>query len=101
MQSVHTSAFTTRRNEEEASMAERLDGTVALVTGASSGIGEATALALAADGASVALAARRVDRLQDLAKRIGNSGGRALVLEADVTDEAAARAAVARTVEEL
>src|SRR3978361_480784 len=82
-------------------MAERLDGTVALVTGASSGIGEATALALAADGASVALAARRVDRLEDLAKRIGNSGGRALVLEADVTDEAAARAAVARTVEEL
>ena len=82
-------------------MAERLDGTVALVTGASSGIGAATALALAAEGATVALAARRVDRLEDLAKQIENGGGRALVIEADVTDESAARAAVQRAVEEL
>ena len=82
-------------------MAERLDGTVALVTGASSGIGAATALALVADGATVALAARRVDRLQDLAKQIESDNGRALVLEADVTSEESARAAVARTVEEL
>jgi len=82
-------------------MADRLDGTVALVTGASSGIGEATALALAASGASVALAARRVDRLDELAAKIRAEGGRALVIRADVTDEAQARGAVERTVAEL
>ena len=82
-------------------MADRLDGTVALVTGASSGIGEATALALAASGASVALAARRVDRLDELAAKIRAEGGRALVIQADVTDEAQARGAVERTVAEL
>jgi NAD(P)-dependent dehydrogenase (short-subunit alcohol dehydrogenase family) len=53
---------------------------VALVTGASSGIGEATALALAAAGASVALVARRADRLDDLAERVRASGGGALAL---------------------
>jgi NADP-dependent 3-hydroxy acid dehydrogenase YdfG len=82
-------------------MGERLDGTVALVTGASSGIGEATALALAEHGASVAIAARRVDRLQTLAGRIRESGGTALVLESDVGDERQAREAVQRTVSEL
>jgi NADP-dependent 3-hydroxy acid dehydrogenase YdfG len=76
-----------------------LDGTVALVTGASSGIGEATAEALAAEGASVALLARRADRLEDLASRL--DGGKTLVLEADVTSEEAAREAVERTVSEL
>jgi len=79
----------------------RLEGTAALVTGASSGIGEATALALAEQGAAVAIAARRVDRLQDLAGRIEHSGGRVLVLECDVTDQAQAADAVARTVAEL
>ena len=77
-------------------MAERLDGTVALVTGASSGIGQATAIALAAQGASVGLAARRIDRLDDLAAKIQSDGGRALVIQADVTDEAQARGAVDR-----
>jgi NADP-dependent 3-hydroxy acid dehydrogenase YdfG len=80
-------------------VSERLDGTVALVTGASSGIGAATALELAAQGAKVAVAARRRDRLDDLVTQITGAGGDALALETDVTDEAAARAMVARTVE--
>ena len=79
----------------------RLSGCVALVTGASSGIGEATALALAQEGAAVALAARRVDRLEELAKRISDDGGIALPLEADVTNRREAEAAVARTAQEL
>ncbi len=78
-----------------------LTDTVALVTGASSGIGEATALALAEKGAAVAIAARRVDRLDALAQRIRDSGGTALVIEADLTDQAQARAAVERTAAEL
>jgi NADP-dependent 3-hydroxy acid dehydrogenase YdfG len=77
-------------------MTERLDGTVALVTGASSGIGEATAVALAEAGAQVAVAARRRDRLESLADRIGRD--RVLVLETDVTDETQARAMVDQTV---
>src|SRR5262249_37066787 len=58
-----------------------------LITGASSGIGEATALALAAEDARVAIAARRVQRLTDLADRIRRSGGEALPMEVDVTGE--------------
>ena len=79
-------------------MARTLDGTVALVTGASSGIGEATALALGARGARVAIVARRRDRLDALAQRIRAAGGDALVIEADVTDEGRARGAVADAV---
>ena len=82
-------------------MGNALQGTVALVTGASSGIGEASALALVDEGACVALAARRRERLEGLAKRIDASGGRALVLETDVTDEAQAAHMVQRTVEEF
>jgi NADP-dependent 3-hydroxy acid dehydrogenase YdfG len=75
-------------------MTQRLDGTVALVTGASSGIGEATALALAAQGASVAVLARRRDRLDDLEARIEAAGGTALAVEADVSDQQQASDAV-------
>ncbi|HEX3463327.1 MAG TPA: SDR family NAD(P)-dependent oxidoreductase [Candidatus Elarobacter sp.] len=80
-------------------MPKPLDGTVALVTGASSGIGAATALALAERGAKVALAARRRANLEALAKRIEEAGGEALVVETDITVEAQARSAVERTAE--
>ena len=82
-------------------MADRLDGTVALVTGASSGIGEATARALSARGAAVALAARRKDRLDSLVSELEAADGRAVAIETDVTDRAQAEAAVAATVSEL
>lgn len=82
-------------------MNRRLEGTVALVTGASSGIGHATALELAREGASVALVGRREDRLTDLAAEITGAGGRALVLPADITTAQAAAEAVERTVEGL
>ncbi len=78
-----------------------LQGTVALVTGASSGIGEATALTLAQRGAAVAVLARRQDRLQALASRIRDAGGDTLVIEADVSSPEQAQSAVERTVSEL
>ncbi len=68
-------------------MASKLNGKVALITGASSGIGEATALALAAEGAYVAMAARRHERLEELAKQIEDNGGQAMPIIADVADE--------------
>jgi NADP-dependent 3-hydroxy acid dehydrogenase YdfG len=71
-----------------------LTGKTALVTGASSGIGRSTALALADAGASVALVARRAERLKDLAAQIEADGGQALARAADVTDEQDASRAV-------
>jgi NADP-dependent 3-hydroxy acid dehydrogenase YdfG len=82
-------------------MAGDLEARKAIVTGASSGIGEATALALAAEGAAVALGARRKDRLDSLVDRIGGEGGSAHAFEVDVTDESAARSFVESSVEAL
>jgi NADP-dependent 3-hydroxy acid dehydrogenase YdfG len=78
-------------------MAGKLDGKVAVVTGASSGIGEATALALAAEGAVLVITARREDRLAGVASRIRAAGGRCLPLRVDVTDEAEVREMARRT----
>ncbi|MEU6189582.1 SDR family NAD(P)-dependent oxidoreductase [Nocardia sp. NPDC047038] len=82
-------------------MTARMEGTVALITGASSGIGAAAASELAREGASVALVGRRKDRLTDLAAEITDAGGRALVVPADITDAQAAAEAVERAVAEL
>ncbi len=82
-------------------VAPPLSGKVALVTGASSGIGEATAVALAEAGAAVAIGARRKDRLDALAARLSGGGATVLQLDLDVTDEQACADAVRRTREEL
>ena len=82
-------------------MSATLEGRKAVVTGASSGISEATALAFADAGATVALGARRKDRLKDLAKRIGAEGGTAHAFEVDVGDEAAARSFIEGAAEQM
>jgi NADP-dependent 3-hydroxy acid dehydrogenase YdfG len=82
-------------------MAQRLDGAVALVTGASSGIGAATARALAARGAAVATLARRKERLDDLVAEITTAGGTALALQADIADRDQIQAAAAQAADEL
>jgi len=79
----------------------KLDGKVAVVTGASSGIGEATSEALAAEGASVVVAARREDRLEDLVGRIEGSGDKVVSVACDVTDEEQAHALIERAEQEL
>src|ERR1700737_2116258 len=78
-----------------------LTNQVVAVTGASSGIGEATAVACARAGATVALAARRKDRIDALAERISSEGGRALAVPTDVAHEAEARAFIERAHTEL
>ncbi|MFF1418789.1 SDR family oxidoreductase [Streptomyces sp. NPDC058280] len=80
---------------------QSLAGRVAVVTGASSGIGEASAEHLAALGAKVAVLARRAEKLDDLVARIEKDGGTALALTADVTDTAAVHAAADRLRSEL
>ena len=82
-------------------MTRTLNGTVALVTGASSGIGAATARELAGQNAVVALVARRRDRLETLSSEIEKVGGTALVVEADISDRTQAVAAVRQTVDWL
>ncbi len=82
-------------------MTSPLKGKVALVTGASNGIGEATARALAARGAAVVLAARSEERLGFLVREISAAGGRALAVKTDVADKDSARDAVERTVRQF
>ena len=82
-------------------MAGSLDGRKVLITGGSSGIGEATALAMAAEGAAVAVGARRKDRLEELATKIEAAGGTAAAIEADITDEDQAKRLVAGAAEAL
>jgi NADP-dependent 3-hydroxy acid dehydrogenase YdfG len=82
-------------------MPSEISGRVAVITGASSGIGEATARALHADGAHIALLARRADRVQALADELSSDDARALAITADVTDRDALQAAAAQVAEEL
>jgi NADP-dependent 3-hydroxy acid dehydrogenase YdfG len=81
-------------------MAGRLDGKVAVVTGASSGIGEATVRSLAAEGATVVAGARRKERLDGLVEEVAGGGGKGIAVECDVTDEGQAHGLVRRAVEE-
>jgi len=78
-----------------------LDGRRILITGASSGIGEATAEAIVREGGAVALGARRKDRLDEVASRLGEGGGTAVAIEADIADEEQAQRLVADAADEL
>jgi NADP-dependent 3-hydroxy acid dehydrogenase YdfG len=87
--------------EQMAATETDLDGRVAIVTGASSGIGEATAEALAAEGVRIALAARREDELETIAERIREDGGTALVVPTDMTEQAQVEAMIDTTHDEF
>jgi NADP-dependent 3-hydroxy acid dehydrogenase YdfG len=80
-------------------MAGSLDGKVAVVTGASSGIGEATVRALSAEGAAVVAGARRKERLDGLVGEVTRNGGKAIAVGCDVTDERQAHALIDRAIE--
>ncbi len=82
-------------------MPSRLNDKVAVVTGASSGIGEATVRALSAEGATVVAGARRKERLDGLVEEVTQGGGKAIAVECDVTDEGQAHELVRRAVEEF
>jgi NADP-dependent 3-hydroxy acid dehydrogenase YdfG len=82
-------------------MTDALQGKACVVTGATSGIGEATALRLVQAGAAVAVAGRRADRLDALVQRIDGDGGRAVAIPTDVTEEDEARALIERAASEL
>lgn len=75
-------------------MSNNIEGKVVVITGASSGLGEASARLLCAQGASVVLGARRADRLQSLADALTASGGKALAVATDVTDSGQVKALV-------
>jgi NADP-dependent 3-hydroxy acid dehydrogenase YdfG len=77
-----------------------LDGKVAWVNGASSGLGRATALSMAREGAAVAVSARREDDLHDAVKEIESRGGRGLAVHLDVTDAGAITRAAQRVADE-
>ena len=82
-------------------MAGSLNGKVAVVTGASSGIGEATVRSLAGEGAAVVAGARRKERLDGLVEEVTRDGGKAIAVECDVADEQQAHALVDRAIEEF
>ena len=75
-------------------MNEKIRGKIVVITGASSGLGEATARRLAAEGAAVVLGARRTERIQALADELTSAGGRALAKTTDVTDPGQVQALV-------
>lgn len=80
-------------------MTENIKGKVVVITGASSGLGEATARLLSSEGATVVLAARRADRIQALADELGSHGGKALAVTTDVTDRQQVKRLVDKAVE--
>jgi NADP-dependent 3-hydroxy acid dehydrogenase YdfG len=80
-------------------MAKRLEDAAIVITGASAGIGRASALALAAEGASIVLTARRQQRLSDLVAQIGDLGGKAIAIEGDAREEETARRTIAAAIE--